>query len=266
MGNFFEDIFFGVEPDDQDPISLLSESQGKLSDALNKFLLENLTVRPELFPGRITPEVPDFLQESFDEFTGGRFDEDINAAMSDLISGEPAFEFDPARTTSAWQEIYATPIMQMYQNVVLPMVSESFNVPGVAFSRTRAEGERKAISDFFTQNVQPKLFDALQTGERMGFESAEAAASRRADATGLPSLRLQENLSAINEFLAIQQPELSAAYQEFLRTQPGTEPFLQLALQASGQVTSALPGFKKRADPIVGPEDVLSLFAPTPTT
>ncbi len=259
MGNFFEDIFFGVEPDDQDPISLLTNAQGKLSDALNEFLLKNLEVRPEKFPGRITPEVPDFLQESFDDFTSGRFTDEINVATSDLISGEPAFEFDPARTTSEWQEIYATPIMQMYQSVVLPMVSESFNIPGVAFSRTRAEGERKAVSDFFAQNVQPKLFDALQRGERMGFESQEAAAARRQEATGLPSLRLQENLSAINEFLAIQQPELSAAYQEFLRTQPGTEPFLQLALQASSKITEALPGFKKRADPILGPEDALKI-------
>ncbi len=264
MGNFIEDLFFGVEPDDQNPIDMRSASAVELSDEINRFFKDRFRDLPSSFPGRLTPEVPDFLQESFDEFSSGRFGPEIDAATFDLISGAPAYEFDPARTTSEWKEIYATPVMQMYQNVVLPMVSESFNIPGVAYSRTRAEGEKKSISDFYAQNVQPELFGALQRGERMGFESSEAAASRRLEATGLPSLRLQENLSAINEFLAIQQPELSAAYQEFLRTQPGTEPYLKLALQASGQVTSALPGFKKRADPIVGPSDVLALF-PTPT-
>ncbi len=261
MGNFFEDIFFGKEPDDQNPISLLTGPQGELSDALNKFLLKNLETRPELFPGRITPEVPDFLQESFDEFTSNRFGDEINAATSDLISGEAAFEFDPAKTTSEWQKIYATPIMQMYQDVVLPMVRESFNVPGVAFSRERAEGELKATSDFFTQNVQPKLFEALQAGEQRSFESLENAASRRQGALNIPATRFQNEASAVNEFLALQQPELSAAYAEFLRTQPGTEPFLNLALQASSAVTSALPGFKPREDPIVSPGDVVTLAA-----
>ena len=260
MGNFFEDIFFGKEPDDQNPIDLRSPSAQRLATEMNDFLREHFRDLPQLYSGRITPEVPDFLQESFDEFTSGRFDDEINAATSDLITGAPAYEFDPARTTSEWQEIYATPVMQMYQEVVLPMVSESFNIPGVAYSRTRAEGEKKSISDFYSQNVQPKLFEALQIGERMGFESKEAAAARRLQATQLPAMQFQQSASAINEFLALQQPELSAAYQEFLRTQPGTEPYLNLAAQTSSQVTSALPGFKKRGDPLIDFGDVLSLF------
>ncbi len=189
--------------------------EGVTSAELERLIQQGL----EPYTGQIVPDVPEAFGTAFNKFTSGEFSDEITRATEDLIAGRPAYEFDPKRRISEWEDIYATPVMQAYQNIVLPMVRESFNIPGVAYSRDIAKGTRKAAGDFYGQFVAPKLFESLQAGEQMGFQSGELAAGRRADALDIPYKQFAGVAGATDAYMDIYGRDLAAAYAEYARVQ-----------------------------------------------
>ena len=170
-------------------VPLTSTSQRATEQSVSDFLQGFIGEGAEAFPGDLTAPTPELFtkaSQAFEEAFSGNIGDLSNTAIQDLISGKPAFTFDPSATTKMWEETFATPVMQSFRENVLPSVRESFNLPGVTYSRAGAKGVSDATSNFYGQYIAPTLFNALQTGEQRGFESAEQAAARRHGALGIP--------------------------------------------------------------------------------
>jgi len=58
---------------------------------------------------------------------------------------------------------FATPAMRMWEDVIAPVVTEGFNLPGAFYSRDRFRGVQRAGEEFLTTRVNPLLFSSLET-------------------------------------------------------------------------------------------------------
>lgn len=62
-----------------------------------------------------------------------------------------------------FKKYFATPAMRMWQDVIAPVVSEGFNLPGAFYSKSRFQGLQRSGEEFLTQRVNPLLFSSLET-------------------------------------------------------------------------------------------------------
>lgn len=61
-----------------------------------------------------------------------------------------------------WKKDFATPVMEMWQETIQPMVEEGYNLPGSFYSRSKGEGVQREREQFYSQQVSPTLFSALE--------------------------------------------------------------------------------------------------------
>ncbi len=225
--------------------STTSATQQELEKTISEWLTPLIGKKAPTYPGQLTADMPQLLSDAFSDYAsafGGDLGELSQATIKNLISGEPAYTFDPAATTRRWEETYANPVMAAWRENVLPGIKEGFNLPGVLYSRDRGRGVAKEASKFYGQYVAPSLYSSLQTGEAMEFQSAEAAAGRRVGALSLP---YQQTSQAMGLSLLQQQAEqvpLTALYQEYLRTiaEPGFAATLGTGLATSQTVENVV--------------------------
>lgn len=213
-------------------VPLTSESQRALEAQISKWLGEQIKGGAVTYPGELVADVPELFTKAYEQFEeafAGELGTMSEAAIRDLISGKPAYTFDPLRTTTQWQETYAGPVMETWKETVLPAVREGFNIPGVAYSRARGREVGRAAGEFYGQYVAPSLFTALQTGEQMGFQSAEAAEARRMPALGLPVQRFAGAAGVAGTLQEQYQKELTATYQDWLRARGELTQYAQIA-------------------------------------
>jgi hypothetical protein len=206
--------------------STLNKSQKKILKATTEYLLKNIGKGAEGYPGQLTADIPQLFTDAYERFSkawGGDLGDVSQTAVRNLISGKPAYEFDPVAKTSQWRETYAGPVMAAYEDFALPMIKESWNLPGVAYSRARGEGVAREVGGFYGQYVAPKLFDALQTGEAMGFQSRELAAGRQIQALDLPGRQFAQTAGVAGSLEERLNRKYMADYSEWLRTrgEPG---------------------------------------------
>ena len=161
---------------------------------------------------------PALFGEAYREYEDSPYAGLIDRAITGLLAAEPSYVFEPGAATKRWKETYATPVMETWRETVLPMIEESYNIPGAAYGTPRAKGVLKATGEMYGQYVAPTLFEALQTGEKMGFAAQEAAVGRLPGAISLPYGQTMEALTIAGKQKAEWQAPLSAAYQDYLRT------------------------------------------------
>lgn len=204
-------------------VSTINEDQrGFLTEMMN-YLKSSIGEGAAPYPGSLFPDIPGLFTEAYEEYEAGRYGDVTRQAVTDLISGKPAYTFDPKATTSRWQETFATPIMETWRETVLPMVHEKFNVPGALYSRTTGKGLMEEAGKFYSGYVAPTLYSSLEAGERMGFESTEAAEARRSGALALPGALFSQDASVAMAKYGIEESQMAKLYAEFIRTraEPG---------------------------------------------
>lgn len=221
-----------------------SKSQQALEKAISEWLIPLIGKKAPTYPGQLVADFPQIFEGAFQDYEaafGGELGDLSQATIRDLISGKPAYTFDPTATATRWKETYASPVMAAWRENVLPGIEEGFNLPGVLYSRDRGRGVAKEASKFYGQYVAPSLYQSLQTGEAMGFQSGEAAAGRQTSALGLPFQQTSQAMSLAGLIQQANQMPLSAAYQEYLRTiaEPGFAATLGTGLATTGTVDYA---------------------------
>ena len=172
------------------------------------------------YPGQMLAETPESFTKAYQQYTGGQYSNLEQSTIKDLMSGKPAYEFDPVKTTARWKETYAEPVMQAWRDAMLPTLKESMNMPGSLYSRGTSDYVAQQGSEFYGSNVAPTLYNTLQTGEAMGAQSAENANAMRMQALSLPYQQFGQQAQAAGAYQQQQQAPLSAAYQEYLRQDP----------------------------------------------
>lgn len=202
-----------------------SKSQQELEKVISGYLSKYVGKGAEAYPGQLpgTADVPELFTQAYERYASQFGGEGISTAISDLISGKPAYTFDPKDTIKTWEETYASPIMETWKSTVMPALEEQYNVPGGFYSTRKGMGIGRAAGEFYGGQVAPTLYGSLQAGEQRGFESAEAAAARRPGALGLPGQQFAQAAQVAMTKMGLDENQLTAAFNEFLRTraEPG---------------------------------------------
>jgi len=201
---------------------IISPEQQKAINQVIDYATPAMNARPstEVYRGQLVADTPAAFTDAYNQYTSGQYDEISSQAIQDLISGTPAYTFDPAATTARWEETYATPVMQSWKENVAPIIKESYNAPGTLWSRTSGLGMENAANRFYGGQVAPSLYQSLEAGEALGVQSLENAASMRAGALQLPYAQFIQQAGVASAYQAQEQAPLSAAYQEYMRTDP----------------------------------------------
>lgn len=85
------------------------------------------------------------------------------------ISGQSmALGESAADITRDWTSNFATPVMQMWQREIAPMINEGYNLPGAFYSMSRSKGLSREAGNFFSGSVMPTLFTALENMRARG--------------------------------------------------------------------------------------------------
>lgn len=87
----------------------------------------------------------------------GLYGEATPQMFKKLLKGE-TFE----GVAEQWKTDFATPVMQMWQETIQPAILEGYNLPGSFYSRSKSEGVQKEREQFYSQQVTPTLFGALE--------------------------------------------------------------------------------------------------------
>ena len=149
-------------------------------------------------------------------------------ALADLLK-----PFDPTSTNQYFQQSVQAPALRTWEQDILPKIRESFIGQNAGSSSAANRAIASSGSDL-ASNLSSTLGNLL-------FQSEQSALGRRQSAIDqiLPMLTGQANLglSAGGAQQGINQNQLTGAYQEFLRTQPSANPYLQLFGQAIGTPT-----------------------------
>ncbi len=217
LGGFFEGEDSRIESR-----STLSPAQQASNEAVLKWAREALDKRPagQAYPGQLIAETPELFNTAYGAYSSDKFASIKDSTIRDLISGRPAYDFDEAASVKNWRENFADPIMNAWRETVLPSIRESLNAPGVLYGRGTSDYIAQRGSDFFGANVAPTLYNELQYGQQREFQSIESAADRRAGALSLPYQQFLQSAGVAGAKQAQEQAPLTAAYQEYLRTDP----------------------------------------------
>ena len=172
------------------------------------------------YPGELFAPTPDLFSQAYNDFADNQFGSLQNETIRDLMSGRPAYEFDPVKTTARWKETFAEPVMETWRETVAPVLQETMNMPGTFYGRGTSDYLSQQAGEFFGGKVAPTLYDSLNRGELMGAQSAENAFARRSGALSLPFMQFTQQAGAAQSFQQQQQAPLSMAYQEYLRQDP----------------------------------------------
>lgn len=105
---------------------------------------------------------------------------DISAAIggatpgivSDISEGE-----DLEGIMADFQKFFATPMMQMFQEEVVPTIREGFNLPGAFYSTAKSEGIAKAQESFISETINPALFQTIESFRSREVQRAGIAAN-----------------------------------------------------------------------------------------
>jgi len=189
-------------------------------------------------------ETPDLLTSAFDLSSSlfGTGTDTLIDALTRQAAGQPAYTFNAGAVTKRFNETYAQPLLSSWRQNVMPLVKESYNVPGLANSSVTARGVTDAANRFYGESVAPQLFNALQADWMAGVQSLENAAGRQlqgAIALGeLPSLASSGAYNMGQAQLSEEQRILSALRGEESRLFAENNPYLKYALGLSNQPTT----------------------------
>lgn len=189
----------------------------------------------------------------------------LQPALARMLSGQPVFQVDTQATQRAIEAAQA-PVIRQFQEQILPQVREQYVGGGTFWSRARQEAEARAAASLAeslaAQRAQGALADieaqrqaalagaqiaaqvaptAMQYGLETSMQPFQAALAAREQALREALGRAETQLQAAQlagqlggQQYQIEQSALDRAYQEWLRTQPESSPWLQMAFQFLG--------------------------------
>lgn len=154
--------------------------------------------------------------------------------LNSFINQDHNYEAKTEDVIKKWEEMFAKPAMQVWQDTVGKDLKQQYNLPGTFNSSRRGDAVARASNQFYGGSVSPQLFSALTNEYNKEFQSAESGRNLAFQAnnmrTNMPYQQAQQGMSIASNVQKAEQMPLSAQYQEFMRTAPEADPWLQMAL------------------------------------
>ena len=214
-----------------------SKAQQAVEKEISAFLAPRIGTGATPYTGQITADVPDLVGTAYADFEAGldrALTPEERSSLSDLATGESFYEADPEQIVQDWRENFANPLTAYYNEFIRPEVREEFNVPGGFNTSERAEGVSRAFGEFYGRDVAPTLFQAQEAERTREFAAGQLGRQLQLPALQysqtLPSLELGQAYQGAAGYQAFQQPELTARYNEFLRTALENDPYTRMGL------------------------------------
>jgi hypothetical protein len=227
-------------------VSTLSKEQQDVSKQLGGIISAGLEGGPLALPSELAQiiEMPELFGEAF-EWLGGVFDT-VTEPLKDIISGVPAYEYDPQLVEEMFMEQVADPSVEMLMRTAVPAIEEQWA------GNFYTAGHRKAVTEGLTNlstDLSRQLFSNQMLGQQMGFQSAEAAAGRQLPGmAGIGELFSQlVNASFIQQGAEKDVLAQKRGIWEF--QQPWQSPWLQRAQSFVQTPQMETVGFQGQADP-----------------
>ena len=104
---------------------------------------------------------------------------DISAAIGGEAEGMVSAitaEEDLGDIVADFQKYFATPMMQMFQEEIVPIIKEGYNLPGAYYSTARSAGVARAGEEFMTERISPALFQTIEGYRQRQVQRAQIGA------------------------------------------------------------------------------------------
>jgi hypothetical protein len=183
----------------------------------------------------VSPLLPEYNQVKNLAFQSSpnKLDNASQSAVLNLLGGGGAQELSPSATTKYFQENVSKPMFREFDRSVAPRIKEAFAVGGGTFNSRRGIELSNAVGDI-QQTVAQQLGAAQLQNQQFGAQLGQQA--RVQGLAAAPGLRNQNITQAallegvLSPFQERKDLQTNAQYQEFLRTAPEANPYLNLAM------------------------------------
>jgi hypothetical protein len=177
----------------------------------------------ETYGGQIAPDASALQQQGFDALSS-MFSGESGAALSQMLSGDSAFQIDPA----ARQQVYDSEkamAMRQFQSETMPMLEERYNAMGAGRSGGLQHAGAQAGADLSLGlgSLYSQLGYQDEQARRMGLESA---AQRQGQGLSLWGQGVGQQLAGGQMQRNIQGEQLGEGYNQWLASQPYSNPWL----------------------------------------
>lgn len=159
-----------------------------------------------------------------------------NQALKQALSGQPAYSVDQQATEDYYRQGLVAPAMQAWEQDIAPRLREAYAGPGGFLTSRQADMEAQQLGNL-TTGLNAEMARAVQMNQTLEAQLADSARARQLQAVGqaqqasmLPVTRALALQQAMAPFYENTQAKLGANYNEWLRTQPQNNPYLQAAL------------------------------------
>ena len=191
----------------------------------------------EAYGGQITPGISSLMQQGLDQL-GGAFSGESGGALSQMLSGESAYQVDPA----AREKLYASQKamgMRQFQSEIMPMLEERYAAGGGrSGGLEHAMGQAGGDLSLGLNTMYAGLGYQDEQARRMGLESA---AGRQGQGLGLWGNMAGGQIAGGELTRNIEGQQLGEQYNTWLAQQPYMNPYLtQWAPMAFGVQPYAL--------------------------
>jgi hypothetical protein len=245
MGNFFSDIGTALFGGSESGSS--SSSGGSKYTAEQQELLKKMISQYSGYIGTATPTYSgelvapttqtqkDILQNLLNyESPTSSLSGVTNQSLSDIISGNSAL---PSVLTKQYEEGIEKPLLKSYTETIVPELQGSFASKGLSYGSSKQDALNTASSNLEDALAKGRAdLNASITEKTIANQLAGITASNETSATSLAQIL---GLSSAENTLATQEQTTSqaqdtAAYEQWLRNQPGTNPAENMIMQILG--------------------------------
>lgn len=196
-----------------------------------KKLLETFSGRVgeegERYEGDFTAEPTQAQQTAQQQLTNAFSGEgELGSAMRDIMSGRPTSQISPEQTQRYFEETVQRPMMEQ-QEQRQAETADQFAGPGTYWGGARADAQRETAQDFQNQMSQ-QLADMQYQDQQARRELQESAADRALQSQSQLSQQLAQMGS---EQQQVEQRGLEQMYEDFVRTRPENQPYMDAVMQ-----------------------------------
>ena len=201
----------------------MSPTQQRLLWKLAKQVMPEIGEGAEVYGGQIAPGASDLQQQGFDALSGA-FSGESGNALSQMLSGQSAYEVDPA----ARQQVYDAEkalAMRQFQSETMPMLEERYNAMGAGRSGGLEHAMSQAGGDLSLGlgSLYSNLGYQDEQSRRAGLE---AGAQRQGQGLSLWGGITGQQLAGGEMQRGIAGEQLGEGYNKWLAAQPYANPWL----------------------------------------
>lgn len=188
----------------------------------------------ERYEGDFTPEPTDAQRRAESELTSMLSgDNQVGETLRRYMGGEPSMDVSPEATQRYFEQNVQQPMQEQLENTQ-DEIGEQYAGSGTYWGSARARAQQEATQD--TQDEMSRQLSELQRQDRqLQADLSESAAERAmgaAQAYGSQQTDLARTLSDMGaQQQQLTQRGLEQAYQDYVRTRPEEQPYMDAVMQ-----------------------------------